>query len=65
MSNHQTTINNSGLGITSLLTLVFIFLKLTNQIDWPWLWVLSPIWLVGAVFVGVIALVVLIALIFK
>lgn len=25
------------------LTLVFITLKLLNQIDWSWIWVLSPI----------------------
>jgi hypothetical protein len=27
-----------------LLTLLFIGLKLTNYIDWSWLWVLAPIW---------------------
>ena len=25
------------------LGLIFITLKLTNQIDWKWIWVLSPI----------------------
>ena len=25
-----------------LLTLLFVWLKMTNQIDWTWLWVLSP-----------------------
>lgn len=24
---------------------VFVTLKLTNTIDWSWLWVLSPIWM--------------------
>jgi len=28
-----------------LLTLAFIVLKLTGFIDWSWLWVLSPIWI--------------------
>ena len=28
----------------SLLTILFIGLKLTGYIDWSWLWVLSPIW---------------------
>ena len=27
------------------LTLLFIYLKMTSQIDWSWLWVLSPIWI--------------------
>lgn len=26
------------------LTLLFIGLKLTNHIDWSWLWVLAPLW---------------------
>jgi hypothetical protein len=28
------------------LTLLFIALKLTGQITWPWIWVLSPFWIV-------------------
>ena len=27
------------------LTLLFIYLKMTSQIDWSWLWVLSPFWI--------------------
>jgi len=27
----------------SLLTVLFIGLKLTNNIDWSWFWVLSPL----------------------
>jgi hypothetical protein len=34
-----------GVGFYDLLALLFIGLKLTDYIDWPWLWVLSPIWL--------------------
>ena len=39
--------NNSsgGIGFFGLLTVLFIGLKLTEYIDWSWLWVLSPIWL--------------------
>ena len=33
------------IGFLGLLTLVFIVLKLTNYIDWSWVWVLSPLWL--------------------
>ena len=33
-----------GPGFLSLLTLLFIGLKLTNYIDWSWWWVLAPIW---------------------
>lgn len=34
-----------GMGFISTLTLIFIVLKLTGHISWPWLWVLSPIWI--------------------
>ena len=35
----------SGLGFIEALTLLFIGLKLTGHIVWPWLWVLSPMWI--------------------
>ena len=28
----------------TLLTLLFITLKLTGVIAWPWIWVLAPLW---------------------
>lgn len=36
---------SGGIGFTGLLTVLFVGLKLTNVIAWPWLWVLSPIWI--------------------
>ncbi len=33
------------------LTLIFIALKLMGLISWPWLWVLSPVWLFYLLFV--------------
>lgn len=39
--------STGGMGIGSLLTIVFVVLKLTNVIDWSWWWVLSPIWIVA------------------
>ena len=38
-------VKNSGIGFISALTLIFIVLKLTNNINWSWIWVLSPIWI--------------------
>ena len=35
---------SSGYGITSILTLIFVVLKMTNNIDWSWIYVFSPIW---------------------
>lgn len=40
-----------------ILTLVFVVLKLTGEIDWSWWWVLSPLW-IGALIVLTILVVV-------
>lgn len=42
MSNNN---GRSGLGIASVLAIIFIVLKLLNIITWSWIWVLSPIWI--------------------
>lgn len=34
----------SGL-LTTLLTVLFVGLKLTNYINWSWWWILSPLWI--------------------
>jgi hypothetical protein len=47
-----------GLGFVDALTLLFIALKLTGQIDWSWIWVLSPIW-ISISFLAVLATVIL------
>jgi len=47
---------NNGVGFVGLLTLLFIGLKLTGFIDWPWLWVLAPIWLSIALWIIIIGL---------
>ncbi len=33
-----------GMGPLSTLTMIFVVLKMTNNIDWSWVYVLSPIW---------------------
>ena len=35
---------SSGLGLPGVLFIVFLTLKLTENIDWPWLWVTAPLW---------------------
>lgn len=50
------------LGFVSMLTLLFIALKLTETIAWSWWWVLSPLWIstglwvlgITIVFLGII-----------
>ena len=53
MSNNSSS-SSSGIGFSGLLTVLFVGLKLTGHITWPWLWVLSPLWisfLIGLAFV--------------
>lgn len=40
-------------GFSTLLTIVFITLKLCNVINWSWVWILSPIWITFS-FIGII-----------
>ena len=35
----------NGLGLGSVLLVVFVILKLIGTIDWSWVWVLSPAWI--------------------
>ena len=42
--------NSDGLGLSSVLLIVFIILKLCKVINWSWLWVLSPAWISIAVY---------------
>jgi hypothetical protein len=34
-----------GPGCLTLLTILFIALKLTGVINWSWFWVLAPVWI--------------------
>lgn len=43
MSEKSTT--SGGVGISTVLLIVFIVLKLVGVIDWSWWWVLSPLWI--------------------
>ena len=45
MKMNKNNSSSSGLGFASLLTIVFIVLKLCGQISWSWVWVLSPLWI--------------------
>lgn len=59
-----TTSRSGGIGFAGLLTILFIGLKLTGNITWSWLWVLSPLWislLIGIFFLVVFVIIAAIA----
>ena len=45
MSEPRISYNSGGLNFFGALGIAFIVLKLCGVINWPWLWVLWPIWL--------------------
>jgi hypothetical protein len=56
MANNNTS---NGIGFGTVLFLVFLVLKLTDNIDWSWWWVTSPLWIpliFGIVIVGIAGL---------
>ena len=61
--NNNTNVSAGGIGFGSLLTIVFIVLKLVGVINWSWWWVLSPIWIswgIGLVALLIVFIVILI-----
>ena len=47
--------SSSGLGIGTILFLIFMVLKLTNYIDWSWWWVTAQLWIPLLLILGVLA----------
>ncbi len=52
MSSSNTS---GGVGLSTVLFLIFLVLKLTGVIAWSWWWVTAPLWIPWAI-VGVIIL---------
>ena len=45
---------NFDLSVGTILTIVFVILKLIRIINWSWWWVFSPLWI--SVIIGLIVL---------
>lgn len=58
-----TNVSVNAFPFASVLTIVFIVLKLTGFINWSWWWVLSPIWISILVFIAFLALFLVVAFI--
>lgn len=39
----------TGIGLSGILFVVFLILKLTGYIDWSWWWVTAPLWIPFAI----------------
>lgn len=56
-------VNKNGIGVSTLLGIVFIILKLCGVINWSWLWVLAPFWIPFGIAVVICLIVLFIMLI--
>lgn len=52
----------SSLGLTTILFLIFLVLKLCKVINWSWLWIFSPLWISAIIWIIVF---IILYLIFK
>ena len=59
MNNNKVTASVT-FPIPTILTIIFVVLKLCKVISWSWIWVLSPLWIYAALGI----LLVIVAIVF-
>lgn len=47
--------SSGGLGLGTVLFLIFLVLKLCNVITWSWLWVTAPLWISAGLWILILA----------
>ena len=61
MNDNNKSSGSSGGIFWALLAVAFIVLKVTHLIDWPWVWVLAPIWIpVGIVLAAIVVVLIVV-----
>lgn len=58
----KSLINVSLPGLPTILFLIFLILKLTDNIDWSWWWVTAPLWIPASIFCAVVVFILFIML---
>ena len=56
MNNRTITLSTPW---ATILTIIFVILKLTGSIAWSWWWVFSPLWIVLSIVIAIVILIVL------
>lgn len=56
MNEKKSAAGGCGIGVSGLLQVAFIVLKLCGVIDWSWWWVLAPTW--GSIALALLAVLV-------
>lgn len=62
MNDNNKSSGSSGGIFWTLLAVAFIVLKVTRLIDWPWAWVLAPIWIPVGIVLAAIVIVLIVVL---
>lgn len=62
MNDNNKSSGSSGGIFWTLLAVAFIVLKVTHLIDWPWVWVLTPIWIPTGIVLAAIVVVLIVVL---
>ena len=62
MNDNNKSSGSSGGIFWTLLAVAFIVLKVTHLIDWPWVWVLAPIWIPTGIVLAAIVVVLIVVL---
>lgn len=62
MNDNNKSSGSSGGIFWTLLAVAFIVLKVTHLIDWPWVWVLAPIWIPVGIVLAAIVIVLIVVL---
>ena len=63
MDNNRSSVAGGGIGLGTVLFVVFLILKLCNVINWSWWWVTAPLWMPFALGVAIFIIVMIIILI--
>jgi hypothetical protein len=63
VDNNRSSAAGGGIGLGTLLFVVFLVLKLCNVINWSWWWVTAPVWIPVAAFTAIMLVVVIVAVI--
>lgn len=59
MATKVTVDGTGGTSLATLLTVLFVTLKLIGVIAWSWWWVLSPLWISFGLFLAITIIVLL------
>lgn len=55
--NNTATATTASWPLGTILTIIFVVLKLTHVIAWHWYWVLAPLWISAAFTIFILLLV--------